>query len=106
MIGHCPYCGKQTNFYIGDVFYFCDECFQKRFGFTIEKYQSIENKSEILKKMFNNYKTDKPFIHFDGVKYWFKGALRYRDNDQPVMIFPDGSKEWYKNGEFIKSEPE
>jgi len=100
----CPYCGKETNFYTNIFFYFCDECFQKWFGFTIEKYKSIENKDEIHKKMFNNYKTNKPFISWNGVRYWYKNDQFHHDNDQPAIIYSDGFKRWYKNGELIKSE--
>ena len=63
----CPYCKKNTveiKIFIKSgyyYYYFCDECFQKLFGFTFEKYIRIENKDEIHKKMFNNYKTSKPF---------------------------------------------
>ena len=99
----CPHCGKESEILV-DIFSFCDECFQKWFGFTIEKYKSIENKDKIHKKMFNNYKTNKPLISWSGIKYWLKNDKLHRDNDQPAMIFPDGTKWYYKNGKFIKEE--
>ena len=101
MINTCPYCGKESEIIV-EVFYFCDDCFQKWFGFTIEKYKSIENESEIHKKMFNNYKTNKPFIRCDDVKYWCKNDQIHRDNDQPAIIWPNGTKHWYKDGNLIK----
>ena len=39
-----------------------------------------------------------------GTKRWRNEAGKFhRDNDLPAVIYADGSKAWYKNGEFIKS---
>jgi hypothetical protein len=99
----CPYCNKQTDFRIYN-FYFCSDCFKKWFGFSIEEYKKIKNKYEIHKKMLNNYKSNRPFIFYTKTKLWYKQAALHRDNDQPAVIWTDGSKFWYKNGKFIKEE--
>jgi len=98
----CPYCNKQTDFRI-DGLYFCGDCFESWFGFSIKEYENIKNKNEIHKKMFNNYKSNRPFVDRCGSKYWFKNNQSHRDNDQPAAIWSDGSKSWYKNGTFMKS---
>ena len=42
-------------------------------------------------------------------RFWFTqnslGVLKYhRDNDMPAMIFRDGEKRWYVNGNLIREE--
>ena len=100
----CPYCGTETEECYYSVFYFCNDCFQKWFGFTIEKFESIKNKNETLKKMFNNYKTGKPFISLSGIKYWYKNGLLHQENDQPSVICPDGHRYWHRDGKLIREE--
>jgi hypothetical protein len=70
-IVYCPYCSKQTDFNIYN-FYFCSDCFKKWFGFSIEEYKSVKYKHKIHKKMFNNYKSSRPFIESSSRKVWFK----------------------------------
>jgi hypothetical protein len=42
---------------------------------------------------------DQPaIIYSDGSKKWYQNGKLHRDNDQPAIIFADGSKIWYKNG--------
>ena len=45
----------------------------------------------------------------DGCRFWYKknplGVLLYhRENDMPAMIFRDGEKRWYVNGNLIREE--
>jgi len=78
--------------------------------------------------MFTNYKSSRPFINCNGIKfwsknnqqhrdndqpavvradgsmYWFKNGQQHRDNDQPAVVYSDGDKYWYKNGKLIKKE--
>jgi hypothetical protein len=37
-----------------------------------------------------------------GSQFWFKNGERHRDNDLPAIIYSDGSKEWYNNGNRIR----
>ena len=42
-------------------------------------------------------------------RFWFTqnslGVLKYhRDNDMPAMIFRDGEKRWYVNGNLVREE--
>jgi hypothetical protein len=42
---------------------------------------------------------DEPaIIYSDGTKYWYKDGKRHRDNDEPAYIGSDGTKCWYKDG--------
>jgi hypothetical protein len=44
---------------------------------------------------------DLPAIIYDnGVKKWFKEGNLHRDNDLPAIIYSNGDKNWYKNNEF------
>jgi len=36
-------------------------------------------------------------IYKDGSKYWYKNGQLHRDNDLPAAIYHDGSQSWYKN---------
>jgi hypothetical protein len=105
-INYCPYCNKQeTVLNLKNYsFYFCSNCFKKWFGFSIKEYENTKDKNEIYKKMFNNYKINKSFIDYYGSNFWYKQKKLYRDNDQPAVVYSDGTKRWYKNGKFIKQE--
>ena len=37
-------------------------------------------------------------IHSNGIQQWYKNGKLHRDNDQPAIICPDGSKCWRKEG--------
>lgn len=41
-------------------------------------------------------------IRGDGTQEWFLNGCRHRD-DGPAMVRPDGSKQWWKYGEFVRS---
>lgn len=42
---------------------------------------------------------DQPaIIFFDGTRCWYKNGQLHRDNDQPAAIYYTGSRYWYKNG--------
>jgi len=61
------------------------------------------NKSE--RDMWNRLKEPAPIITEFGTKRWFNKADElHRDNDLPAVIWKDGYKEWWINGEFIRSE--
>ena len=48
---------------------------------------------------------DQPAVIFaDGTKWWFQNGRLHRDNDLPATINADGTNGWWVNGEFIKSE--
>jgi hypothetical protein len=42
---------------------------------------------------------DKPAIVFpNGTKMWYKNGAYHRDNDNPAIVHSDGTKSWWKNG--------
>ena len=44
---------------------------------------------------------DKPAIVWpDGTKCWYKNGNCHRAGDNPAVISPDGTKYWYKNGKY------
>jgi len=34
----------------------------------------------------------------DGSKFWYRDGKLHRDGDQPAMVFADGSKIWFRDG--------
>jgi len=57
-----------------------------------------KNKEDELHRL-----NDKPAVEYpDGEKEWYKNGLRHRENDKPAVERPNGKKEWYINGKFIK----
>jgi hypothetical protein len=42
------------------------------------------------------------YVIKDVSKYWYRNDQRHRDNDQPAMIYPDGTKYWFQHGKYIK----
>jgi len=49
----------------------------------------------LIRHSFN----DEPAIIYDnGTKYWYKDGLIHRDNNLPACIWSDGSYSFYKNG--------
>jgi hypothetical protein len=40
----------------------------------------------------------------EGLKRWYQNGNVHRNNNQPVVIGPDGAKICYQNGEYIKIE--
>ena len=47
---------------------------------------------------------DQPAIIWkDGTSFWYKDGIQHRENDMPAVEFADGRKEWYLKGELIRS---
>ena len=42
-------------------------------------------------------------IYADGSEYWYQHGKIHRDNDQPAVINADGTKSLYIDGKFIRS---
>jgi len=55
--------------------------------------------------MWNRLKEPAPEIDQFGTQCWYnKDGKLHRENDMPAIIWKDGGKSWYINGEYIKSE--
>jgi hypothetical protein len=97
----CPYCNKKEtviNIKLKCLF-FCDDCFQKWFGFTVEEYKKIRNKEQINNKLLNNYRLKRPFIGSNGAQYWFKGGQFHRDKLPAIIYLREEEGEvYYENG--------
>jgi len=60
------------------------------------------NKDE--EAMWNRLKEPAPEIDEYGTKRWFNNSGQsHRENDMPAVIYINGHKSWYINGEFIKN---
>lgn len=47
---------------------------------------------------------DNPAIIFpSGTKYWYKNGVTHRDGGKPAFIHSDGSMKWFENGVLIRS---
>jgi len=56
-------------------------------------------------EMWNKLKEPAPIIDEFGNQRWVnKDGQFHRENDLPALIYKDGSKSWFKNGEFIRHE--
>jgi len=61
------------------------------------KGNPIMNKDQ--EAMWNRLKEPAPVISKYGTQYWYnKDGQFHRENDQPAIIYEDGSKFWYLNG--------
>jgi len=59
------------------------------------------NKDE--EAMWNRLKEPAPIMDGWGTKSWYnKDGKLHRDNDLPAVIYKDGIKYWFKNGNLIK----
>ena len=80
----------------------------KTFSYSIGRKLFIDLFTVITKtsnhtnwKIFNiiHRENDQPAIIFtDGTKMWYRNGKKHRDNDQPAVIELDGTKKWYNNG--------
>ena len=74
------------------------------FEIDLERLQS--DNFLYLKRCFNNskkeisYKISKNIEVIISVYFieWYKDGKWHRDNDQPAIIYSDGSRYWFKNG--------
>jgi hypothetical protein len=84
----------------------------KRNAIILQKPYIIKVTNEILVKVtfpsqvefhYQNKKhsfNDQPaIIWVDGSKYWYQYGKIHRDNDQPAMIYANGQKVWYQHNE-------
>ena len=67
-------------------------------------YVLVENDSNTRIEYWKNGErhrdNDQPaVIWVNGTKEWYQHGKRHRDNDKPAIVRADGSKEWYQNGE-------
>jgi hypothetical protein len=70
--------------------------------FGKHKFIDIEGSESILTTLDGKYHSfnDQPAIIWkDGTKFWLKNGEIHRENDLPAAIYSDGSKEWYINGQ-------
>ena len=52
-----------------------------------------------MSKIFDILKEPAPVINQRGAKSWYnKAGKLHRENDQPALIYPDGTELWYKDG--------
>lgn len=69
-------------------------------GIKIEKIiledGTIEYKNE--SGDIHNVNDEPAVIYSNGTKMWCKNGELHRDNDLPAIIESDGTKMWYKNG--------
>ena len=76
--------------------------------FDMLKYSITTNEDRTTTYRFNgeiHRDNDQPAVIYpDGTKYWYQNGMPHRDNDQPAVIYPAGTKFWYQHGRFIKSE--
>ena len=72
------------------------------------KYSITTNEDRTTTYRFNgeaHRDEDQPsVIYADGTKAWYQNGLRHRDDDLPAIIHATGSKAWFVHGRFIKSE--
>ncbi len=52
----------------------------------------------LYKGQLNSYNDEPAVIYQDGTKVWYKNNKTHRDNDKPAIERPDGTLIWYKNG--------
>ena len=45
----------------------------------------------------HSFNDEPAVIYIDGSKFWYQDGKRHRDNDLPAVEFSDGSKMWYQN---------
>ena len=69
----------------------------------IDGIEYIKDEYGILRSYNKNRKyhsfNDKPAIIYpNGSKYWYKNGNLHRGDDQPAIIYPDGTKHWCING--------
>jgi len=38
-------------------------------------------------------------IYADGTRWWYKNGKVHRDGDQPAIIFANGTREWWQNNQ-------
>jgi hypothetical protein len=84
----------------------------KRNAIILQKPYIIRATNELIVKFTNNdydgfcYQNklhsfnDQPaIIYVNGSKFWYQHGELHRDNDQPAAIYSNGRKSWYQNGE-------
>jgi hypothetical protein len=54
----------------------------------------------------HSFNDEPAIIYFDGTKYWYKDGKCHRDNDEPAYISSTGTKYWYKDGKFHRDNDE
>jgi len=75
-------------------------------------YEMNKSKEEMWNKLKEPSPTideyddsDDGILDDNGNRYWFdKDGKRHRDNDLPAIIWKDGSKFWFKHGQYIRVE--
>ena len=90
----------------------------KKFSYSIGRKLFIElftiiDKNKYCKKwsIFGNLHSfdDQPaVIYSNGDKYWFQNGQLHRDDpsgQQPAVILADGEQRWYKNGQLHRDSP-
>jgi hypothetical protein len=64
---------------------------------TLRKLLQVESDKK-MKEILSDMISGKAVSFYDGIKWKNKNGQLHRDNDQPAVIYSDGSKVWYKNG--------
>jgi hypothetical protein len=85
----------------------------KRNAIILQKPYIIKATNELIVKVtFDNYDAfcyqtkkhsfnDQPaVIYIDGSKEWYQHGKLHRDNDLPATIYSNGSKAWYQHGRY------
>ena len=61
---------------------------------------NINHTHEIEYSMLHRDEDLPAIIYADGSKFWYKNGQLHREGDLPAEIYANGSKYWYKNGQF------
>lgn len=115
---NCPICNKKNSSIENIVLCDCGiEYCNSISTIEIEEMQKIKDSQDIKKGIF--YKVEKigsltkylnkkgqihreddnPALVFEnGSKFWYKNGLPHREGDSPATIYRTGSMMWYKNG--------
>ena len=65
----------------------------------IETYKTRGDCQYYLKNGYLHRDNDQPaVIYGNGTKEWFQYGKRHRDNDLPAIIYGSGTQEWFRNG--------
>ena len=70
------------------------EIIEKKFEYGI-KYGYYDKDNYFI---FHNINDEPAIIYDNGSTFWYKHGKYHRDNDKPAVEYADGYKAWYKEG--------